>query len=493
VNHVLAAPSGFILSELSFRGSFSPPKKDQSGVTHGGRPMATGSSPASGPASPQPMAPLAALAPPKFCFPSATDTFTYNTPTPNGFKKEGTKVQSLMGGGQVFQKINETLDKAKSWVMVDMYELQSPAIYPERVSPPGTPGADAQGKIVQKLVDLKNKNIKVRVILDHSKQVVRPPHTLEPDHNARVLEFLRKNGIETVTYPRDVSKINHTKLVLVDNKYAVVSGMNWGNHSPTNHDGGVSIEGPDARNLFHQLFKPDWLTSGGDASLLPPITPFHPGKIQVLQTSGAKSVQGPKSEILEAILKQIDQAKESIHAELFVLTSKQVVESLIQKHAHLKAAGKEGVKILVDPGLFFSFPNCRPGIQKLAKAGVPIRFLENDRAKEEKLHAKWAVFDRKTVLMGSANWSGVGLEHKGTGWVSSSESSEASEDEISRPGAQGNHEMDVLIQDAPNVAGTFARQAAYDYQHHSFPIMEKGMDGKWSPIKVASHQAAASP
>lgn len=425
----------------------------------------------------------------KFCFPTVTDTFEYKTRTIVGNKKEQTQVQSLIGGGQLFQKIDETLNKAKSWVLIDLYNMQSPALYPDRHSPQETPGADLQAGLVQKLVDLKQRNVKVRVILDNSKQVVQPPFTLDPEHNARTLKFLRDNGIETVTYPRELSRINHSKVLLVDNKHAVVSGMNWGNHSPTNHDGGVYIEGPDARNVFHKVFKPDWITSGGDASKLPTITPFRQGNIQVLQTSGEGSEQGPKDEILQAILSQISKAQSSIHAELFVLTNKRVVDSLIEKHAQLKAAGKEGVKLLVDPGLYFKFPNCRPGIQKLAKAGVPIRFMESDRTREEKLHAKWAVFDRKNILMGSANWSAVGLESKGTTdeYIPLADEAEADENAMEgvepRPIVKGNHEVDVLIENSPNVAGTFARQASYDFKHHSFPIMEKGSDDKWHPIR----------
>jgi len=449
---------------------------------------------ASGPAA---TAPIQTPKPAKFCFPSATDTILYKIRTLMGAKKEQTQVQSLIGGAQLFHKLDETLDKAEpdSSVLIDLYNMQSPALYPDRTSPQGTPGADLQAGLVQKLVDLKQtKNVKVRVILDNSKQMVQPPFSLDPEHNARTLDFLRKNGIETVTYPREISRINHTKVLLVYNKHskhAVVSGMNWGNHSPTNHDGGVYIEGPDARNIFHKLFKPDWITSGGDVGKLPNVSPFRQGKVQVLQTSGINSHQGAKDEILQTILSQIDKAQSSIHAELFVLTNKRVVDSLIDKHKQLKAAGQEGVKILVDPGLYFKFPNCRPGIQKMARAGVPIRFLECDRSKEEKLHAKWAVFDRKTILTGSANWSGVGLESKGSTdeylpLVDDAQMEDNSAEGTAggpRPILKGNHEADVLIEDAPNVAGTFAKQASYDFQHHSFPIMEKGSDDKWHPIK----------
>ncbi len=431
---------------------------------------------------------------------SQSDLFVYPASEIGGSRDKETKVTSLLGGGQIFGKIHETLDKAKSWVMLNMYNFQSPEIYPERGCLPDTPGRAEQAALAQKLVDLQKKGVQVRVILDNSKQPVKPPYTFEPDHNTRMLEFLRKNGISTVTYPRAHSRINHTKLLVVDNNQAVVSGMNWGNHSPANHDGGVHIEGPDARNLFHKSFRPDWLTSGGDPKLLPPIQPFRQGKIKVLQTAGADTVQGPKSEIQDAILDQINKAQKSIHAELFVLTNKQVVSRLIDKHHELTRAGQEGVKILVDPGLYFLFPNCRPGIVNLQKAGVPIRFLKTDRGREEKLHAKWAVFDRKNVLMGSANWSGVGLEHKSTGWVEplkawdeladALEEAEEGPPEVARSGVKGNHEMDILIENAPSIGGVFARQACLDFKDSSFPILQKGADGKFYPVDAEGPRRA---
>jgi phosphatidylserine/phosphatidylglycerophosphate/cardiolipin synthase-like enzyme len=419
----------------------------------------------------------------RFYYPSATDTFQYQVRGgKGGTKTERTQVQSLLGGGQIFQKINEVLDGAKSWVLVDMYSLQSPELYPERTSPPHMPGADIQAKLVDKLIDLQtNKHVNVRVILDHSKQQ-GPSAAIEEYQNTRTIQKLQDNGIEVLPYPTDAAHISHVKIVMADNHKAVVGGMNWGNHSPTNHDGAVYLEGPDVRNIFAKVIKPDWLTAGGEASHLPRIMPFRPGKIKVLQTTSQHAEQGAKDEIRQAILHQIDQAKSSIHAQLFVLTHKDVVDRLIAKHRQLKRQGKEGVKLLVDPGLFFAFPNCRPGIQKLAEAGVPIRFFKANRDEEEKLHAKWAVFDRKNLLVGSANWSAMGLDSDDASATAGSSQEEALAMGFSH-GGKPNHEVALLLENAPEVAKTFAQQADYDFKNVSFPILHKGDDGKWHPIR----------
>jgi phosphatidylserine/phosphatidylglycerophosphate/cardiolipin synthase-like enzyme len=448
--------------------------------------LKAGGKPGPKPTPPNQAAPKA----PRFYYPPATDTFQYKLRSKTGMQSDRTQVQSLLGGEQIFKKVEELLDSAKSWVLVDYYTLQSPELYPERSSPAGTPGADIQAKLIDKLIDLKkNKNINVRVILDNSKQN-GPSAEIEEFQNTRTIQKLQENGIEVLPYPRDVSHISHVKIVMADNRQAIIGGMNWGNHSPTNHDGAVYINGPDVRNIFTKVFKPDWITAGGDTSKLPPMTPFRAGHLKVLQTAGKHSEQGTKNEILQEILHQIDQAQNSIHAQLFVLTHKEVVNSLLQKHRQLKKAGKEGVKLLVDPGLYFAFPNCRPGIQKLAAEGVPIRFFKANRDDEEKLHAKWAVFDRKNLLVGSANWSAIGLDSdtkQENAMDVDDGSQEAIEEESEALGfgrsLKTNHEVALLIEDAAEVAKTFALQADYDFKNVSFPILKKGDDGKWHPIK----------
>ena len=96
-------------------------------------------------------------------------------------------------------------------------------------------------------------------------------------------------------------------------------------------------------------------------------------------TSSKESAEGAKDEIYQELLKQIGSAKDSIYAELFVLTQGDVVDNLIVAHRRLTKQGKEGVKFLVDPGLFFAFPNTRKGVQRLAKAGIPIKFYEANK------------------------------------------------------------------------------------------------------------------
>lgn len=420
---------------------------------------------------------------PRWTAPASKDEFVYaasaqasqqtsKTPAP----PLKTKVESLINGEQIFGKIDTLLNTAKSSVLVDMYNLQNPALYPERSSIDGTPGAASQAQIIDRLIALKNKGLKVKVILDNHWDA-----DMRENYNDRTINHLRANGVEVVTYP-DFAKISHVKLLLVDDTFAVIGGMNWGNHSATNHDAAVFIEGADVRNIYNDIFKTDWLSSGGNAADIPDVPAFPEGKIKVLTTTPKDSVDGGRDSILKEILTQIGKAQESIYAELFVLTQSDIVDNLIFAHKRLTKVGKEGVKILVDPGLYFSFPNTRKGVQKLAKAGIPIKFYKANRDTEEKLHAKWAVFDKKTLLIGSANWSIAGLV-----------SNNKDDKPVTFPNGEvanimkksgSNHEADVLIESAA-LSKAYVDQFSFDWKNRTFPILTKAEDGsgKWKRLK----------
>jgi phosphatidylserine/phosphatidylglycerophosphate/cardiolipin synthase-like enzyme len=384
--------------------------------------------------------------------PQAKDTITHS----QGFQ---TKVTSLIGGGQIFNNIDYVLRNAKKSVLVDMYEIQNSKVNPERTAPANTPGANYQEKIVDHLIQLSKQGVKVKVILDNSFDRDKQKY-----HNQAMIDHLKANGVETLAYPQNGAKISHVKLLIVDDKYAVIGGMNWGNHSAANQDACVMLEGDDVANLANDIFKVDYQFSGGDVNTLPQFKSFPQEKIKVLTTTPCGSPDGGKTEILEAIVDRIDNAQKSIICELFTLTDRIVAEKLITAHKRLSAAGQPGVRILVDPGLYLKFKNCRPVIDYLKNSGVPIKFYKVDWGKEEKLHAKWGVFDGEDVIVGSANWSKVGLE------------SNCSTD----PGfshqlqfAKGNHEAALSIK-SPQICKAFTKQFEFDWNKKSMPARGPG-------------------
>lgn len=386
-----------------------------------------------------------------------------------------TKIETLIGGGQIFRKIEEMLNKADQSVYLNLYNFQNPRLYPDDASPTGTPGSFVQSGLSKKLVELADQGKDVKVILDNHSDSKRAEN-----YNDKMIRHLRRSKVDVKVYPRSISVINHVKAIIVDNKYAVVSGMNWGNHSATNHDAGVYIEGPDVKNIVNDIFRNNWITSGGKESDIEEQKAVKNPQLKVLLTASRESQSGARDDIYRELMTQISSAKDSIYAELFVLTQQDIIDNLIEKHRELRANGKEGVKILVDPGLFFALPNTRKGVHKLARHGIPIRFYSSDRSSDEKLHAKWAVFDEKKLVVGSANWSNVGL-------LSNRKTQEKS-DPMNRRVSRGNHEMALSI-DSAEIAAPFVQQALYDWHNRSFPILESTDDGKWKPVNPSLKNA----
>jgi phosphatidylserine/phosphatidylglycerophosphate/cardiolipin synthase-like enzyme len=134
----------------------------------------------------------------------------------------------------------------------------------------------------------------------------------------------------------------------------------------------------------------------------------------------------PGTEIRPLALELIDSARVSIDLELFVLTDTGIVHALEAAHGR----GVE-VRVLLDP----SQPSSVPSVRALRAAGVDVRIY---RSHGELLHAKAIVTDSTSVLFGSANWSGGGFAR--------------------------NHELDIELRDAPDVATQMLAQMVLDWQ-----------------------------
>lgn len=154
---------------------------------------------------------------------------------------------------------------------------------------------------------------------------------------------------------------------------------------------------------------------------LPEVSPVEKPAIKVLTnlpreysligSSGSESIG-------DYIKNRIDTAK-SLRAELFALTHFEIALKLIDRveedRKYKKTKGEKGrpfdVQILVDPGILDQFPYCRKVYDALRTEGVPIKKYKVNSKINQRMHAKWAVFDNEELLIGSVNWSAVGLEN----------------------------------------------------------------------------------
>ncbi len=319
----------------------------------------------------------------------------------------------------------------------------------------------------------ENPNLKVQIILDAHKWYMDGAGAPTRHYNNQdMIRYLKLNGIDVVPYPRPAQSgaaLQHVKLVAVDGKKLIIGGMNWGTHSTANHDACVALETRDGYknsevdNILTEIFNKDWAFSwqrlGRTKIVAGPLTedeqqfykglnkeikdenveymkivgklydnekdrnrydekdlskldiikrnPVENPAIKVLSTKPRELAyigeQGSES-IRQYVMDKVKTAKK-IRAELFVLSDKEIIQTIIDR-VH---KGELDAKIIVDPSIIEEFPYCNTAYQKLVENNIDVRQYKTDAKITQRMHGKWAVFDDKEVLIGSANWSAMAM------------------------------------------------------------------------------------
>jgi len=300
---------------------------------------------------------------------------------PDAVVTSGNKIKPLVDGPAIFEAAEKMIDSAEDSIKVEMYDLKDM-------------------KMAEKLVDAAKRGVDIKIIVD--------PTAGSSDEGIKarqeIHEFMRKNGVHVIEFPVDEARnqIDHVKLLIVDGKKAILGGMNWNTYSRKNHDADIQIEGP-AVNYYSEHFAEGWKISTGEE--------IEPDKFDdEAANSGKKStVMGLRTKLRhdktmrKAILESVKGAKKSIHAELYVLSNKEIIDELINAHDR----GVD-VRVILDPNHAYTGWSPNGGtFDKLKKAGVPVRWYKVKSG--QKLHAKWATVDGEKFIIGSANWSHKGL------------------------------------------------------------------------------------
>lgn len=319
----------------------------------------------------------------------------------------------------------------------------------------------------------ENPNLKVQIILDAHKWYINGNNERDRHYNNMdMIKYLKENDIDVVPYPRAAqggAALQHVKLVAVDGKKLIIGGMNWGNHSNANHDACIALETlPDKKNsevdnILEDIFNKDWKFSWqrlGRTKMVPgPLSEdeqeLYKGlnkeikqeNIDYMNTVGVlydneedkqrydendlskldiikrNPVSNPAIKILatkprelayvgeegeestrDYLLNKVKTAKK-LRAELFVISDKEIIQNIIRRTKN----GELDAKIIVDPSIIREFPYCNTAYQELVENGVNIREYRTDERINQRLHSKWAVFDDREVMIGSTNWSAMGL------------------------------------------------------------------------------------
>lgn len=397
-------------------------------------------------------------------------------------KKQETKVRPLLGPEQIFNEWIAQIEKAQNYIQIAMYDFDNITVKGGRTVDGAdvAPGWKQQQQILPLLIEKARQGIPVQILVDSSVEYkydeYRIPVFPRPINNAGMVAYLRKLReeenlpIEVVTYPRELANIYHVKALIVDGKRGIVGGMNLSNHSPANWDACVAIEGPEIANIQEETFYPDWIIAKHYANpktspdqikkSLPKITPLDKPAIQVLNTkpreyeeigySGEESI----GDYVKSRLKSPDLKK--FTSEQFIWTHKELRNDLIKAHQE----GRVKIRMLHSSGVVDQFPYSRNPIYELLQAGVPVRFYNENEATQEKLHAKWSVFNDDEILIGSANMSAAGLETN----LETGERPDYKNVTDLQLYKRGNRDMAIVIK-SPALARAFQQQFNQDWKY----------------------------
>jgi len=307
---------------------------------------------------------------------------TAKRPTkPRKTNETGIAVTPLIDGPAIFQEAEKMIKSADSAIQLEMFSL-------------------SHDHMIDLLCQESKKGINVQVLIDPTPGF----NEEEVQEKKENLKKLKASGVEVVYYPinKDRKQIDHIKMLIIDGKSALIGGMNWSNHSPVNHDADIKIEGP-AVNYYRAVFNNAWYKScGGKSPELPPAEKIAGANAQL---HGISTEMFRFTTIKQAVVNNIEKAQNSIFLEAFIITDKNIVKGLID-------AKKRGVdvKVILDPTLLGTEFSCNDRIFKeLSEAGVDVKWYKVDQSIGQKLHAKWGLFDKEQLLIGSANWTFKGL------------------------------------------------------------------------------------
>lgn len=261
----------------------------------------------------------------------------------------------------------------------------------------------SEEEVVNALIDkMKRNQIKVRVIVpETSRSISSNPKVQE--HHETLLRHLQENGAEIRRTPERYLKKktflrkpeNHRKILIVDSELAYVGSMNPRGFQK-GFEASVFVEGTTVTGLI-KIFESDWKDAGGKTEFQAVMDETNP----CLRVLDAKT---PNHSIKEAILQGIAMSENSISLSQYWLDDEEIMASLI---ARKELNPEMNIKVILNHnplihsflGMNFSRLLNGKAFTRLKRAGIPVKYNGG-----EFIHAKAIVFDRKKVLLGSADF-----------------------------------------------------------------------------------------
>lgn len=330
---------------------------------------------------------------------SCSQNVSINTIEPNtnlntniSSKKSANKIELYTDGDEIFPQIFNVIDSAQKKVYVTTYLF----------------GESLGQKIAEKLVAKKKQGVEVQFVAEGSMGTI-PELTSAAK---KVFKYMSDNGLQVKIFPVDLMPkgpnflsnkkvINHSKLVIADDKVAMIGGMNFKDSESVNRDFMLKISGDKVKEISNMTDN-DWQKSRkmNPNSINDSIVDYD--EIEFAQTGF--DVQN----IDEMVIKYINSAKASIDIEMLLIDYEGVVKALLD-------AKKRGVnvRIIVDQADLAKYNKWLEKLPiegmanfgaalALTQGGIPIKWFV-PQTKDQVLHAKAMLIDRRVFLTGSAN------------------------------------------------------------------------------------------
>lgn len=389
----------------------------------------------------------------------------------------------LFGGFDNFTQGEDYVGIGKSLVDV-MARKQAEGVRVRIITPRPGENIERQAYIKSKVKAFRNK---IRGFLN--KPELPPPS--EPGYTP-VFYYARENGLPTLASNTKVLgggaswKLDHSKLLIVDGKEALIGGMNFAETVASNRDAMTRVAGPVVKEL-KAIFANVWdysvqqaLANGeeiaGDVQAAKSLATcddtaiaehlaarlaegWSPSDIRITLSSPYRN--DTRQAIVDALGTVGEGDKVSV--EMLLMTDKPCIQALIEAHQR----GAE-VRVILDPNESLYGVNCMGApnviaVRRFLEVDLPVHNYEPEPGQE--LHMKMMLIQRKDgsaeFAMGSTNWT-VGA-------------------------FDSNFEMFAFYRNCKSVTDRLAREFEHDWVERSEP---SGFPPKLGDVDVVQGEKA---
>ncbi len=236
--------------------------------------------------------------------------------------------------------------------------------------------------ILDKLIELHNRGVKVRVAVDET--------NAGREWNVGD-DLLEQAGIELVrTKPSKSRALMHFKICVIDQETVMTGSYNWNATAAlANDENMLVVRDKELADAYRQ----EVLEVLGDGA-----SAFQGGKVNAFF-----ELHFAPDERLDSVLRrQIDRAEESIEIAMFGLTERKVQDALIK-------ALERGVKVSIVTEQ--KNANRTPLDERVEEAGGEVVRAANRVGPYSAMHHKYAVVDGERVITGACNWTKNGTRY----------------------------------------------------------------------------------